>query len=117
MSAKVYVVQNQHRWDREKNVFTPKYDLSSAKAYGELVDLLTPTASPFNSEPVVKELQDKLAWFGDEDSLLLVGNPVLIGCSVAIAAQVNKGKVAMLQWSGTDRRYVRVLVEVAPKSF
>lgn len=113
--SKVFVVQNQHRWDKDKGVFTPKYDLSSAKSYGELVDLLTPTASPFNSEPVVRELREKLAWFGDDDSLLLVGNPVLIGCAVAIAASVNQGRVAMLQWSGTDRRYVRVFVEVFDK--
>lgn len=110
--SKVFVVQNQHRWDKEKSVFVPKYDLSSAKDYGELVDLLTPTASPFHPEPVVRELIDKLAWFSDDDCLLLVGNPVLIGCAVAIAASANRGRVAMLQWSGTDRRYVRVQVSV-----
>jgi len=110
--SKVFVVQNQHRWDPAKGAFVPKFDLTSATKYGELVYLLTPTAAPFNSGPVINELRDKLAFFGDDDCLLLIGNPVLIGCAVAIASEVNNGRVRMLQWSGTDRRYVPVQVEL-----
>jgi hypothetical protein len=112
MSAKVYAIQNQHRWDQGKGEFVPKFDLSSAKQYGDVEYLLTPTAAPFNSGPVVKELKQKLSWFGDNDSLLLIGNPVLIGCAVAIAAKVNNGRVKVLQWSGTDRRYVAVQLDL-----
>jgi hypothetical protein len=112
MSAKVYVVQKQHRWDEDKQAFVPKFDLSSAEKYGELIYLLTPTAAPFNTMPVVKELHEKLYWFGDEDSLLLIGNPVLIGCAVTVAAKTNNGRVKMLQWSGTERRYIQIQAEM-----
>lgn len=108
---KVYVVQNQHRWDPASGTFVPKFDLSEAEAFGELVFLLGPTASPFRPEPLVKELNEKLRPFTDEDSLLCIGNPLLIGWSMAIAADHNEGKVASLQWSGKDQRYVRVVAQ------
>lgn len=110
--SKVYVVQNQHRWDREKEAFVPKFDLAKAQQYGELVCLLSPTAAPFHPGPVVEELRSKLEWYEEGDYLLLVGNPVLIGCAVAIASQATKGRVRLLQWSGTDQRYIPVEVNL-----
>lgn len=108
---RVFVVQNQHRWNRQAEKFEPKFDLAPAESYGELVYLLSPTAAPFNPEPVLDELREKLDDFDDGDYLLLVGNPVLIGFSVAIAAAKNEGRVNFLQWSGKDRRYITVQAE------
>jgi len=106
--SRVFVVQNQHRWDRERQTFIPKFDLTPAAEYGELVYLLSPTAAPFTPDPVLGELRDKLADFNDGDYLLLVGNPMLIGFATAIAASANNGHVNLLQWSGKDRRYIAV---------
>lgn len=111
MSKRVYVVQNQHRWNGKFSQFEPKFDLSPAEDFGVLTYLLSPTAAPFRPEPIIKELKEKLAAFGPDDHLLLVGNPVLIGLSVAIAAQFNDGAVSLLQWSGKDQRYINVRVE------
>ena len=108
---RVFVVQNQHRWNRDLTRFEPKYDLTPAEEFGELVHLLSPTAAPFRPEPIVSELQEKLAGYQDGDYLLLVGNPCLIGFAVAIAADYNDGKVSLLQWSGKDQRYVAVTTE------
>lgn len=108
---RVFVVQNQHRWNRQTEQFEPKFDLTPAEDYGELVYLLSPTAAPFNPEPILEELREKLVDFDDGDFLLLVGNPVLIGFSVAIAAARNDGHVNLLQWSGKDRRYISVDAE------
>lgn len=105
---RVFVVQNQHRWSREHQRFEPKFDLSPAETFGELVYLLSPTAAPFRPEPVIEELREKLADFGPGDHLLLVGNPVLIGFAVALAADANGGDVSLLQWSGKDQRYIAV---------
>ncbi len=111
MSRRVYVVQNQHRWNSGASQFEPKFDLSPAERFGKLTYLLSPTAAPFRPEPIIKELKEKLSEFGPEDHLLLVGNPVLIGLSVAIAAQFNDGAVSLLQWSGKDQRYINVNVD------
>lgn len=108
MSGRVFVVQNQHRYDSARRALVPKYDMSDAERFGELVDLLGPTAHPFDPEPVVRELDSRLADYDDSDCLLLVGNPILIGLAVAVAADVNDGRVSMLQWSGKDQCYQRV---------
>lgn len=109
--SKVYVVQNQHRWDRHEKVFVPKYDFTPAAEYGEMVDLLSPTAAPFRTDSIIEELHEKLRNFTSNDYLLLVGNPVLIGISMAIAADYNQGDLNVLQWSGKDRKYLPIVVK------
>ncbi len=108
---KVYVVQNQHRWDKHQKAFVPKYDFSPAGEYGEMVDLLSPTAAPFRTDSIIAELHEKLRDFTEDDYLLLVGNPVLIGISLAIAADYNHGDINVLQWSGKDRKYLPIPVK------
>lgn len=105
---KVFVVQNQHRWDRDAQKFVPKYDLREAEIFGDLEYLLSPTAAPFNAEPIVRELREKLKDYRQGDYLLLVGNPALILAVGAIAASYNKGRVSVLQWSGKEGRYIAI---------
>lgn len=108
----VYVVQNQHRWDGVSRTFVPKFDLSSAHVYGDMVELLSPTASPFHLDDpdssVMNELREKLKNYRDEDFLLLIGNPALILAVGSVAASYNNGRVRILQWSGKDQRYISV---------
>ena len=106
----VYVVQKQHRWDAQKQELVQKYDLEPAEEYGDLVYLLSPTAAPFNSKPIVEELKESLYGFSDDDYLLLIGNPALIGFAVAIAADNNQGNLKLLQWSGKDKKYLPIKV-------
>ncbi|WVW77416.1 hypothetical protein Bhz59_00030 [Stenotrophomonas phage vB_SmaS_Bhz59] len=108
--SRVFVVQNQHRWDRDGRQFVPKYDISSAHQFGNIVELLSPTAAPFNSEPILEELRAKLADFKDEDYILCIGNPLLLAWAFAIAADANHGAAKALQWSGKDHRYIPVEV-------
>lgn len=110
MKSRVFVIQNQHRWNAGVEKFEPKFDLSPAEEFGELVYLLSPTASPFNPDPLIKELRNKLYDFGPDDYLLLIGNPVLIGLSVSIAS-LCCDSVSLLQWSGKDRRYIKISVD------
>lgn len=108
--SRVFVVQNQHRWDRDERAFVPKYDISSAHQFGNTVELLSPTAAPFNPGPILDELRAKLADFGDEDYILCIGNPLLLAWAFAIAADANHGAAKALQWSGKDHRYIPVEV-------
>lgn len=104
----VYVVQNQHRLNGKSHCLEPKFDLSPAEEFGQLSYLLNPSASPFRPESVIQELHEKLKDFGPGDHLLLVGNPVLIGFAVAIAAHYSGGEVSLLQWSGKAKRYINI---------
>jgi hypothetical protein len=112
----VYVVQNQHRMDDRTGNLEPKFDMSSAAKYGELVYLLSPTARPFSPIPLIKQLRDKLSKFNSEDHLLLIGNPCLIGFAVGIAAEMNNGRVNVLQWDGRRREYISVMANLRPQT-
>jgi hypothetical protein len=107
----VYVVQKQMHLDREKQEYVERFDLSPAKEYGELKYLLSPTAAPFRPESVLEDLYKGLEDFTDEDYLLLVGNPVLIGLASSVAA-MKSGTVNFLQWSGKDQRYLSIRAEI-----
>lgn len=108
MDMTVWVVQDQKQVDYRSGQLRSKFDFTPAQEYGEVDFLLQPGASPFDLPPVLARLHTRLAGFTDADYLLLTGNPVLIGLAVAVAAARNKGKVKMLQWSGTKKRYISV---------
>ncbi len=109
----VYVVQNQMRMDERDGNLVPKFDMSSAARFGELVYLLSPTARPFTPGPIIRQLREKLGHYnGDLDFLLLIGNPCLIGFAVAIAANCGDGNVSVLQWDGKKREYVCVKADL-----
>lgn len=83
----------------------PRFDLSPAEKYGELVFLLSPLSVPNRSDEIIAELRKKLCNFSDEDFLLLIGNPCFIGWATAVAADENDGRVKMLQFNGSKKRY------------
>lgn len=109
--ARVFVIQNQHYWNAGKQQFLPKFDFSAAAEFGDIEFLLSPTAAPFRPDSVIEELHNKLSTIKPDDYLLLIGNPVLIGLSVAVAADYLEGRVQMLQWSGKDGRYLPIVAD------
>lgn len=109
--SKVYIIQNTHKLNRDTQVLQPKYDFETARHYGDLVFLLTPSAKPHDPS-VVAELLEKLADYTDKDHLLLVGNPTLIGFACAIASDVSEGKVNVLQWDGKGKEYVSIKADL-----
>lgn len=106
--SKVYVVQNQHRWDSQKQELVPKFDLKKAEQYGDIEFLLSPKAKPFQPAAVIAELREGLRYYRSEDYLLLIGNPCLIGWAVALAAERADGRVNLLQWNGSEQRYLPI---------
>lgn len=110
----VFVVQKQMRFDHNKGDLVPRFaTINKAKRWGDLSYLLSPTASPFHSEPIIEELTKKLAKFCDEDRLVLIGNPVLIGMASSVASRSNSGRVVFLQWSGKDNDYLEIKTDMS----
>lgn len=110
--SKVYVVQNQQMRDRVTGEMRPRFDLSPARDYGELEFLLESSDLPFRPRPVIEKLRRKLAYYTPDDYLLLIGNPCLIGWTVALAAQVASGRVKLLQWHTQSQSYLLVEANV-----
>lgn len=111
MAGRVFVVQQTKMKDKKTGELVNKHDLSAAEKFGTLVYLLDAATVPFNPPPVIEELKNKLATYDDDDYLLLVGNPALIGFATAIAADYN-GRVKLLQWSGRRDCYVPITADV-----
>lgn len=108
----VYIVQETQRKDPASGCLVPKFDLSSAAAHGRLSYLLSPNASPWDSA-VVEEICSKLLDYRpEEDYLLLVGNPVLMGVAAHAAFVAGRGRARFLQWSGALRRHIPVEVSL-----
>lgn len=112
-TGRVFVVQDHRRWERGKLV--PRFDITDAERFGEVVTLLAHDANPHVPGDSAKRLMSALEDFSDGDYLLAIGNPVFIGWAFAYAAAYNKGRVKTLVWERdpTDRtrrrsRYISV---------
>ena len=91
----------------------PRVDILSANKWGDLV----PLASPFdqihiNPGRIVSQLRRKLKGFSDDDWLLAMGDPAIIGVAFAIAADANRGRVGLLKWDKIEKSYYPVKISV-----
>ena len=109
----VYVVQKQMKFDQEKGELVERFpSIHKAERFGEIDYLLSPSASPFSPALVVGDLHEKLKHFSDDDHLLLIGNPALIGMAVSVACHYNSGRVRFLQWSGKHFDYTEIVAKI-----
>lgn len=107
----VYAVQVARRREAISRKMVPHFNLEPAKEYGQIVELLSPLAKPFNPQPIIQELTEKLKGFSDSDYVICIGNPILIAMAINIAASFNCGKVKALQWQNNVQKYISVDLE------
>lgn len=109
----VYVVQEQFVYDPMSGQNKPRFPtLEKASDFGQIKFILEPAAHPFNQKSILGKFHSLLTEFCDDDYLILVGNPILLGMASAIAANYNSGRVKFLQWSPKGERYVLVQSEM-----
>lgn len=109
----VFVVQQQMQFSSESQELIPRFpSINKAESWGVLKFILSPSAHPFNPEIVLGDMHEALSGFSDDDYLLLIGNPILIGMATTLAAYYNNGKVNFLQWSGKHQRYTMISAQI-----
>ena len=103
MTAKVYVTQEN-----------PRVDIVSAIRWGDL-EALTAAYEQLHLFPdrIVAQIRAKLDGFGDEDWLLAMGDPAIIGVAFAIAAEINGGRVNLLKWDRMENDYYPVRIDLS----
>ncbi len=91
----------------------PRADIVSATKWGELIPLSS-SQEQVHLDPsrVVSQLKRKLQDFGDDDYLLAMGDPAIIGIAFAIASDRNNGRVKLLKWDKIERMYYEVSIRV-----
>lgn len=109
----VFVVQKQMRFMSDERKLVPRYPtIHKAEKWGPLEYILKPDAHPFIPDLILGDIHDKLKDFNDNDFLLLIGNPCLIGIVSSIAANYNNGSVNFLQWSNRNSDYSEIKIKM-----
>lgn len=108
----VYVVQERKKLNSATGEFVPVINIIPAAKFGNLVELFTPTQHALLTAQVASKLKTAMRNFSDEDYILPIGNPVLIGVAVAAAARANMGKVKILHWERELREYIVLSYEL-----
>ena len=91
----VYVIQEM-----------PYKDVLSAEEYGELKSVIEPGFQLLLSpDPVTEKIKNVLKDFNDNDYLLLIGDPSLIGIACAVACDINMGRFKVLKWDRRREKY------------
>ena len=110
------------RVKKEENmtVYIPQvmdYNVRSAEKFGDLKIMLSDRKQMIlASGPLTFELQKELKDFNDNDYLLLIGDPAIIGLCCAIAADINNGKFKVLKWDRNDKRYYDLEIDLRGKN-
>lgn len=102
----VYVVQERKKFNANTEEYEPVVNLMPAAKFGDLDVLFDGNHHELLTGPTVRVLKNKLRNFSDEDYILPIGNPVLIGIVTAMAAKSNVGKVKVLNWDREGRCYI-----------
>ena len=101
----VYVLQEMGR------------NIRSAEKFGDLKIMLPDRKQMIlASGPLTFELQKHLKDFNDNDYLLLIGDPAIIGLCCAIASDFNNGKFKVLKWDRNDKRYYDLEIDLRGKN-
>lgn len=106
--SRAFVVQEPMKM--EAGVRVPRINLGTLKPYGEVVFLFQwsdfkEEDSFADTDDIVRDLREKLESFTDDDYIVPLGNPAMIGLAIAIAADCNHGRVRVLDWMRERGRY------------
>jgi len=111
--AKVYLVQQPSRFDRESGRRVNVHDISSASAFGEITAPMFPHHGvSYFTQHDVHEVRKLLKDYMDDDCILCIGDPAAIGLTLALASEINRGKFNVLRWDRTRREYMKLSFDI-----
>src|SRR5262245_16034367 len=96
---RVFVVQQPAKLNNAGN-WQPIFDISPAKAFGELRFILLRPGNIYldTLDTVLDHMRSALRDFSDADFILPTGEPVAIAAAAMIAAKANGGRIKLLKW-------------------
>ena len=100
--SKVFVVQ-----------VVSKFNIISAQEFGELIPLFDEGKQIMLSPgPAVRKAKQLLKDFSDDDYLLLIGDPAMIGLSCSVASYNNRGKYKVLKYDRRTFTYFPIQIDL-----
>jgi hypothetical protein len=104
---KVYVPQVPSKMDESTRVWIPTVNLQPAQRFGTVEVLLPPGANRLAIKPLTDVIKEKLQDITEDDYILALGDPTIIGIVSVVAAR-NAGRLRVLKWDRNSRDYFPV---------
>ena len=109
--SKVYVIQNVMRKHPDGTIRA--LDYKQAERFGEIVFLFDGQKQVVMSpQPTIRKLKSLLKGFKDNDYLLLVGDPALIGLTCSVVSSITSGRYNMLKYDRLEKDYFPIRVDI-----
>jgi hypothetical protein len=91
----------------------PRLDMVSATKWGELIPLSS-SYDQIHLDPqrMVVQIRNRLRDFSDDDFLLALGDPAIIGIAFAVASDQNRGRINLLKWDRRESMYYQVEIRL-----
>lgn len=109
---RVFIVHEPLKFDRGSGQMRRWADLTPASEFGELIFILPPGQPPIDPRATLPKLQEALKDFSDDDHLLAIGQPALLAWAAAIAARAANGRIRVLVWQTSIKRYTSIAASV-----
>lgn len=110
---RVFISQQPSRLDRTTNTWVPTVDISQAAAIGEPIIMLPPNAGWLTAAEIGARIRQALNdnKFTFDDYLLMLGSPVAMASSVALASRIiAPAPLRLLVWDRMSYRYIDQMV-------
>tara|TARA_R110002020_G_scaffold9522_5_gene37353 strand:- start:7133 stop:7483 length:351 start_codon:yes stop_codon:yes gene_type:complete len=109
--SKVYVIQKVLR--KQPDGSFRGLDFSQAERFGEVIFLFDGYKQVVMSpQPTIRKIKQILKHFNDNDYLVLVGDPALIGLTCSVASTISNGRYNMLKYDRIERDYFPIRVDI-----
>ena len=90
-----------------------KFNVISAQEFGSLVPLFEEGKQIMLSPgPAIRKAKTVLKDFNDNDFLLLIGDPSMIGLACSVAASNNRGKYKVLKYDRRTFTYYPIQIDL-----
>lgn len=86
-----------------------RVDLTDAERYGRVMELLEPSAKPFDPGSI-EQMDQAIMDSREDDWLLCIGNPTLIAVAAGAFASIH-GRLNVLQWQSRKGHYEAIQIE------
>jgi|TARA_R100000081_G_C4713711_1_gene114222 hypothetical protein len=109
--SKVYIIQNVMRKQPDGTIRA--LDYSQAERFGEVIFLFDGQKQVVMSpQPTIRKLKLMLKDMTDQDYLVLVGDPALIGLTCSVASNMLHGRYNVLKYDRLERDYFPIRVDI-----
>lgn len=109
---KVYIPHVPSRWSTSANCWVKTVDMTQAKRFGELIEVLQPDAYRMAIPHLVPAMKHQMRDYGADDYLVAVGDPSLTVTAALIAAKKTGGLLHLLKWDRMLKDYIELEITV-----